>query len=92
MSQTHSHHLAPPNIPPVTARLLASPVPGPEGQASILLPQGRELRCPHSCGRSQGCSWGTPGARAQPPGMLAACPQLTWQAEYRAELHKVSAE
>lgn len=82
------HRLAPPNIPPMLA---SSP-------AQLRAQTDSLLSCCHWTG-SPGAPTAAAGAGAaagappgQQPGALAACPGLTRRAEYRAELHKVSAE
>lgn len=53
-SQPHHHRLAPPNIPPMMARLLISSALGQQGHICVLPPWGRESPCPPQPGQQLG--------------------------------------
>lgn len=72
--------------------LLINPALCPERRAHTLLPWGQRSPGTHKGTAGARAAAGTPRVRGQPAGALAVCPELTQLAEYRAELHKVSAE
>lgn len=78
--------------PSTTEYLLINPALGAKREAHILLPWGRRALAPSRPRQRRRAAAGAPLVRGQAAGALAVCPQLTRLAEYRAELHKVSAE
>lgn len=81
-----------PGIPPHDCMPPPQPSSGPRETGSHPAAMGQKSPGTHKATARTRAAAGAPRVRGQPAGTLAMCPQLTQLAEYRAELHKVSAE